>query len=490
MNLRRWLVLGGISVVIASALALAATHVAPFVGKIREPLTGARAEDQPFESELLAAAFQSARDRETPYRALRKGELAFNKQIAPIIYGKCARCHYDGGVAPFELTSFNDVKKRARRIQQVVSRKVMPPWMADHCSPEFVGDSSLTNEEKGMLEQWLAEGCREGNPLGVSPPPTPPRWPRGVPDVILEPAEPYKVPAEGPDIFRCFVIPTNFSEDRYVRIASAAPGSKTVHHILLYTDTSGRARQLDENESGPGFSVFGFPPFDPASQMGQWEPGVVEPALAEGVGYFLPKGADLVLHAHYHPTGKEETDLSRVALYFCDKPVDKRLRCLPVFVRPDVLRIGAGQSDAVFWAEQTIPGDITVVQVFPHMHLLGRQMAAAAISPGGATLPIIRISNWDFRWQTLFMFKNPLRLTSGSRVRLEASFDNSADNPRNPNRPPKPVRFGITTDHEMCILSLLYTVDSERLSAGQIAGPEYPDTLFPRVWRTAQSGRR
>ncbi len=343
-----------------------------------------------------------------------------------------------------------------------------------------------------MIEQWLEEGSREGNRVDAPRPPKPaPEWPDGTPDAILQPSKGWTVPAEGADVYRCFVVPTNFNEDRYVRLASIAAGCpRAVHHVVLYVDVSGAARKLDAAEPGPGFTVFGALGFDPIGQLGVWGPGLRGRPLPDGVGYFLPKGADVVLQIHYQPTGKEEFDQSRVALYFCNKPVAKRLRYMPIAVPSERLRIPAGESRAVFWAEQQMPGDITVVQIIPHMHLIGRELAAAAILPGGSTIPIVRVSNWDFRWQNSYSLKTPLRLTEGTRVRLEALFDNSTANPRNPNQPPKWVGFGKRTVDEMCLLYLFYTVDSEDLTQNRPAPKNYPDSFVNFNWGRLAGGRK
>ena len=427
------------------------------------------------------------------YQPVAKGTLEFHRDIAPIIYEKCAACHNAGGPAPFHLTSFGEVKKQARRIGQAIGRGLMPPWLPDACSQKFMGDRTLTTREKGMIEQWLREDAPEGNRADAPPSPkSAPEWPNGPPDAILQPREGWTVPAEGEDVYRCFVIPTNFSEDRYVRVADLAPGNpKVVHHAVLYVDVSGAARKLDAAEPGPGFTVFGALGFDPIGQMGLWGPGLRARPLPDGVGYFLPKGADVILQIHYQPTGKEERDQSRIALYFCDKPVVKRLRYMPIAVPPARLRIPAGENKAVFWAEQRMPGDITVVQIVPHMHLIGREMAAAAMLPrGGGTIPLIRISNWNFRWQNSYSLETPLRLPKGTRVRLEALFDNSTANPRNPNRPPKFVRFGKQTTDEMCILYLFYTVDSEDLTQNRPAPTTYPDTFQRLRWGEFAGGAK
>jgi hypothetical protein len=448
--------------------------------------------DAPHVSDLLGDVFKSAEAGAEVYQPVAKGTLQFQRDIAPIIYKKCAGCHNTGGPAPFHLTTFNEVKKQTRRVGQAISRGLMPPWLPDRCSQKFVADPTLTTQEKGMIEQWLEEGSREGNRADAPPPPRPaPEWPNGSPDAILQPSEAWTVPAEGADVYRCFVIPTNFGEDRYVRVADIAPGNpRAVHHVVLYVDNSGAARKLDAAEPGPGFSVFGALGFNPIGQMGVWAPGLRARPLPDGVGYFLPKGADVILQIHYQPTGKEERDQSRVALYFCDKPVGQKLRYMPIAVPPRRLRVPPGENKAVFWAEQRMPGDITVVQMVPHMHLIGREIAAAAILPDSATIPLIRISNWDFRWQNSYSLETPLHLPKGTRVRLEALFDNSSSNARNPNQPPKFVRFGKRTTDEMCILYLFYTVDSEDLTQNRPAPTIYPDTFQGLRWGEFAGGAK
>ncbi|MGI8481529.1 MAG: ascorbate-dependent monooxygenase [Chthoniobacterales bacterium] len=368
----------------------------------------------------------------------------------------------------------------------------MPPWKPDRGFGEFLGDNSLTDQEKGMIEQWLAEGCREGDPSQGPPPPKPPsKWSVYPPDDILQPAKSFKIPAEGDDIYRCFVIPTHYAEDRYVGLADIVPGSpRVVHHAMLFTDTSGAGRALlDVADPDAGFRASITLPFNPAGVLASWAPGMDGRLLPDGVGYFLPKGADIIMQVHYHPTGREETDLSRIGLYFCKEPVDKRLRYMPVFVPPSILQIPAGESNCVFWAEQEMPGDITLLQVCPHMHLVGREIAATATLPDHTVVPIVRISDWDFRWQAFYSLKTPLHLPGGSRIRLEARYDNSSDNPRNPNKPAKLVTFGERSIDEMCFLYFVYTVDSETLLRNAPAPPTYPDT-FLNLWGKYSGGRK
>jgi hypothetical protein len=444
----------------------------------------------------------------TAYQPVKRRKLEFNKQIAPIVHAKCARCHNPGSAAPFALTSYREVKNHARGIARALDRGLMPPWKPDRGVGEFFGDRSLTQKEKGMLRQWLAEGCREGNPSKKPfPPLLPAKWSLGPPDDILQMTESFEIPAEGDDIYRCFVIPTNYPEDRWVRAADFEPSNpKVVHHALLFVDTSGQGRVRDAADPGPGFTAFGALGFEIAGQLGAYIIGAIPHYLPDGVGYFLPKGADIIIQVHYHPTGKAETDRSQVGIYFCKQPVDKKLRVLTVGVPPAQLQIPPGESNCVFWAEQLMPPNVTLMEVFPHMHLIGRTIEATAILPNGSSVPVVRISDWDIRWQSIYALKHPINLPTGSRMRLEARYDNSSNNPRNPNKPPKPVGFGFGTSDEMCVVWIGYTVDGEfltrniaarlggqmltfHLSGGTEMTSTYPD-YFLALWGEFSAGRK
>jgi hypothetical protein len=368
----------------------------------------------------------------------------------------------------------------------------MPPWKADRGFVQFEGDFSLTTQERATIEQWIAQGLPEGSQAQVAAAPRArSEWAGGRPDAVLEPAEPYAIAADGEDVYRCFVIPTAYAEDRYVRLATISPGEPSVvHHALLFADTSGAGRARDAADPGFGFTAFGALGFDVVSQLGVYAPGMNSRGLPDGTGYFLPKGADIIVQIHYHPTGKAALDRSKIGLYFCNGPVDKRVRVLPVAVPPRVLHLPAGDSDATFWAEQSIPGDCHLVGIFPHMHFLGREIAAAAYLPDGQKQPLVRISDWDFRWQGYYQPVIPVAIPRGTRLKIEAKYDNSSANARNPNHPPMPVHYGLNTTDEMCVVWFMYTVDAEKLTANVPAPAEYPDSFLRIKGQRFVGGRK
>lgn len=399
--------------------------------------------------------------------ALAGAAPTFDKDIAPIIYKNCAVCHRPGEVAPFSLLTYHDVSKRARQVARVTGDKIMPPWKAEEGFGEFSNDRHLSPSQIEVIQQWAQAGAPEGNASDLPPMPQFPSdgWTLGKPDLVLEPDEAYTLGAEGPDLYRCFVVPTKLAEDHYVRAIEVQPGNrKVVHHVIVHIDTTGRARELDAADPGPGYTSFGGVGFRSGGTVGGWAPGNFASFLPDGIGKFLPRNADLVLQVHYHRSGKVETDRTKVALYFTKAPVDKKIRSFPLAKL--MLRIPPGESNYVVHASLPVKFNATLYRITPHMHLLGKEMKVNATLPDGTLVPLVHVKNWDFNWQTGYDFKTPIHLPRGSRVDLEAHYDNSAENPLNPNNPPRVVTWGEQTTDEMCIAFLGYTVDREHLTRG------------------------
>ena len=390
----------------------------------------------------------------------------YANDIAPILQANCTSCHHDGAIAPFSLTGYDDARTRAEVIAAVTKSRYMPPWKAEPNYGDFTGLRRLSDSQIALLSKWADLGAPEGNPANI--PPTPNyagAWSLRQPDAVYSMDQSYSIAADGRDVYRCFVLPTNFPTDKYLSAFEVLPGNhRVVHHVIAYLDTSGRARRLAAASGGYGYTSFGGPGFPAVGALGGWAPGSLPTPLPDGTGVLLPRGADIVLQVHYHSDGKPETDQTKIGLYFTNAPVDKRLRILP-FIYP-MLSIPAGDSDYKVDTRLTLPANITLLQIFPHMHLLGRKMMVNATEPDGTVVPLIKIDDWDFNWQTSFNFKRPIELPKGTVLHMAAEYDNSDDNPRNPNDPPKLVTWGEQTTDEMCIAFLFYTVDNEHLLQG------------------------
>jgi hypothetical protein len=383
--------------------------------------------------------------------------VTWSRDVAPIVFANCTACHRPGEAAPFPLLSYEDARKHAKTIARVTEDRVMPPWKPAPGFGHLEGERRLTDRDIAVLRQWTDSGAPAG---ALAEAPHPPEfvtgWTLGPPDMVVKMPEPYAVPGDGRDLYRAFVIPLNLPENTYVSAVDFRAGNARVaHHALFYLDTEGRAREKDAADPGPGYTSFGGPGFVPSGGLGGWAPGAKPAYLPPGVGRKIPAGSDLVLQMHYHPTGKDETDQSEVALYFAKSPTTRPVQSFMLANRK--IDIPPGDANYIRTADVTTPANITIYGVFPHMHLVGREMKVWATLPDGSDVPIIRIDDWDFKWQGEYRLREPLSLPKGTTVHLWARYDNSANNPNNPSNPPNRVRNGEQTTDEMCMAFLTIT---------------------------------
>jgi hypothetical protein len=374
----------------------------------------------------------------------------FNKDIAPILYENCATCHRPGQVAPFSLLTYQDAAKRAKLIASVTERRYMPPWKAEP-GPHFLNERRLTDEQIALIRDWAAEGAVEGDPTDKPALPSfPEGWEAGEPDKIFTMPSAFSIPADGPDQFRCFVIPMALERDVYVKAFEFRPGNRrVVHHAVLFMDTQGVSRRLAA-ESG-SYPCFAGPGFVPLGILGGWAPGSGPEVQREGISIPVRKGTALVLQLHYHPDGKPETDQSSMGLKFGGPP---KTNLGLVLVNSRGINIAPGESHNVVKTSVTLPQDVEVLGLTPHAHYLCKDMNVDARLPDGTVQPLIHIKDWDFNWQGQYRYAEPVKLPRGTRVELEYVYDNSAENPRNPASPPVRVRFGEQTTDEMALVFL------------------------------------
>ena len=385
----------------------------------------------------------------------------FNKEIAPILWKHCAGCHRQGEVGPFPLLTYKEAEKRAEFIAEVTSSRTMPPWKPEPNFGDFHDEHRLSEEEIKLLADWAEADAPEGDPKDLPKPPVCPEgWQLGEPDMVLKVPDTFEIPADGPDIYRCFVIPIPTDTNKTVAAVEFRPGNRrVVHHAILFLDANGAAREKDAADPGPGFASFGGPGFVPTGALGGWAPGAMPRMLPDGTGRFLRGKSDLVLQIHYHPDGKAETDQSVVGLYFTKKPAKQIV--VGVAVRSRDLNIPAGAARHHVAAQSSpLPVDAEAIGIVPHMHYIGKEMKVVAESPDGKTTPLLWIKDWDFNWQGQYLYKSPVKLAKGTVIKLDAYYDNSAENPRNPSKPPKPVHWGEQTTDEMCLLGVQVVTSS------------------------------
>lgn len=387
--------------------------------------------------------------------------VTYARDVAPILLANCLVCHREGEVGPFPLATYLDAAKRARQIAQVVEQGLMPPWKAAETHGEFKGQRTLTRRQVEVLEAWAAGERAEGDPSELpTPPQFPAGWRLGPPDLVLEMPGAFEVPAEGSDVYQNFVLPTDLPEDKLVAAADFIPGNpQVVHHALFFLDSNGAARKLDAKTPGPGYSSFGNPGFVPTGSVGGWSPGKTPHRLPDGLGRHLKKGSDLVLQVHYHPAGKPEQDRSRIGLYFVKSPKNT---AFAIWASAFTHDIPPGERRYRVTASFTLPHPVTLLGCVPHMHLLGREMTAVAVLPDGTEKPLIHIPKWDFNWQDEYHFARPPLLPAGTRLDVEAFYDNSTENPSNPSTPPRRVTWGEATTDEMLYCFFLVSTEDPR----------------------------
>ena len=379
------------------------------------------------------------------------GSLSFNRDIAPLVFESCAPCHRPGGAGPFNLLGYADVSRRANQIVTVTQSRYMPPWQPEPGYGEFIGERRLNVDQIGMLAQWVAEGAIEGNPADL---PKVPEWPTGwhlgQPDLVLTMPRPYTLAADGPDVFRMFVIPVPLASNRFVRALELRPENpRVVHHAVGLVDTTLRSRQLDEEDPIPGFEGMRSTEFAraPDGRFLGWTPGKVPTESAEGRTWRLKRGADLVLELHMMPSGKPELIQPSVGLYFSDEAPART--SFIVGLGSQTIDIPPGEKE--YWIEDSydLPVAVQVLGVYPHAHYLGKQMRAFAQLPDGSRHWLVHIKEWDFNWQDEYVYREPISLPRGTRLTMQYSYDNSVGNLRNPHNPPQRVVYGPNSSDEM-----------------------------------------
>jgi hypothetical protein len=413
--------------------------------------------------------------------AVATAQITYTRDVASIFQAKCQICHRSGDIAPFTLDTFEAASDWRDDIKRVITEGRMPPWKPVPGHGEFRGNFSLTDEEKRKIVDWVDTGAARGEDTDLPPPPEPRGdWVLGEPDLVVQMSEPY-APPRGKDMYRCFVIPTNFDTQRFVSAVDILPGDRrSVHHVILYLDTSGKAEELDARDEGPGYTCFGGPgtPVELLAletvlgngvTLGGWAPGTRPNHLPDGIGMHVPAKAKIVMQVHYYGRRAGAEDQTRVGLYFNKTPVNKRLLWFPILPldsrgRID-LNIPADAERHEAKAEFIVPPllDAKVINVFPHMHLLGREIKMDVLKPDRTEVSLGFINDWDFNWQGPYTFVDPVAIPAFSRVRLSCTYNNSASNPRNPNNPVKPVSWGEGTEDEMCVNFLGITLDRENL---------------------------
>ena len=395
----------------------------------------------------------------------------FTKDVAPILNKNCVSCHREGDIAPMSLLTYEQARPWAKSIRERVARGQMPPWHAEAPKGTFVNDRRLSEAEKATLIAWADGGAPQGNPKDL---PQAPKftegWEIGKPDVVLTMAKPYAVPANGTIAYQYFTIPTNFTEDKWVQAIEVKPGVRSVvHHILVFSKPPQNSPDAKSSDSFmqvvPKMAAFKRPDGTEATSTFAGAPGTLIATTAPGTNAMIyspgdamkvPAGSTLILQVHYTANGKGETDQSSVGMIFAKQPPQREIHNSAI-MNP-MMKIGAGVSDQAIDTAVEFSQDSHITALFPHTHLRGKSWEYRLIYPDGRSQVILSVPKYDFNWQTYYIYSQPLAVPKGSRLEATAHYDNSVNNPSNPD-PKIDVRWGEQTWQEMQYTGITYFVD-------------------------------
>lgn len=438
------------------------------------------------------------------YSCTQKSPVTFSRDIAPIIHEKCTRCHRPGQPAPFSLITYKDVAKRSKTIRKIINLGIMPPWPADASYRHFLGENQLSAMQIAIINQWVDDGAPIGDTNSI---PAAPDFPKGSmigkPDLQLK-IKPFLVKGDNTDRFMVMKIPFELPADTFISAIEFVPGSKLVHHvngrIIFYDsdrktnvftgeyalDTKDETREsvfqkmnlLNDDGSYPGNDHY-------IHSATNYLPGAISMMYPEGIGGFFVKkrGVIYLNDIHYGPSGEDVLDSSYVNIFFSATPPQRPAQEIQLGTLgiSDIIPSLVIPPDTVmtFVTRAKILGDVSLLTINPHMHLLGKSFIAYALQPDGDTIPLIRIRHWDFRWQYFYTFEKMLRIPAGSTIEVVAVMDNTRNNPNNPHVPPQTVegRNGSmrTTDEmlQLILTFLPYQPGDENISLQPADGFDY-----------------
>jgi hypothetical protein len=394
--------------------------------------------------------------------ATTSSQPTFYKDVLPVLQKNCQTCHRPGEAAPMSFLTYETARPWAKAIKQAVATKKMPPWFADPQYGHFSNDRTMSQADIDTLTNWADNGAQAGNAKDA---PKPIDWVEGwrigKPDAVISMSVPFNVPASGTIDYQYIVVPTNFTEDKYVQMAEARPGDPTVvHHILAFIrepgnpwlrnlkpgipfdarqaerDAAANPRQGGRQQQGVSFG----------DNVAGYAPGTMPDIMKPGEAKLIPAGSDIIFQVHYTATGKASTDISKLGLVFAKGPVTNRVVSLAATTMN--FAIPPGDSNYQVEAKLTLQDDATLINLLPHMHFRGKDFVYKVTYPSGESETLLAVPHYDFNWQLTYELKQPKLLPKGTVIDCVAHYDNSANNKFNPD-PTKEVHYGEQTWEEM-----------------------------------------
>ena len=380
----------------------------------------------------------------------------FYKDVLPILQQHCQMCHRAGEIAPMPLVTFSQTHGYAEKMKRMTSAKMMPPWFADPRFGHFLNDNSLTAGQIAMIASWADAGAPAGNPTDAPPAP---RWTKGwnipEPDLVIGMPNPVTIPAHGDVEYTYEIVPTGFNADKWVQASEIRPTSREhVHHAVVYIRPPS-SKWLRNAPVGRPFSASNMTTDEDARQalftdsdmLLVYAPGSSPDQWPEEMAKCIPAGSDLVFQMHYTTNGHATTDQTSVGMVFAKQPAKQRVLTLQLTNHSFVIPPGAENFRVEVFG--TLPNDATLLSFFPHMHLRGKRFEYDIVHPDRTIETLLRV-NYHFHWQMSYKLAQPRFLRAGTKLQAIAWFDNSKNNPHNPD-PEQTVRWGGQTYEEMMV---------------------------------------
>ena len=410
-------------------------------------------------------------------------ELTFYRNVLPVLENRCQECHRPGEIGPMALRTYKEVRPwAASMVEQVESRK-MPPWDADPKFGHFANDRALSPAELKTLVGWAKSGAKEGDPKDA--PKTHRQfvdgWNIPKPDVVLSMQKPFPIPAQGIVDYQYLIVPTGFTEDKWVQMSEIRPSDRSVvHHMVMWIREPGN--KWLRGDATPG------EPFGPkdglqrgdtgglgSEILGIYTPGMVPDVWKPGQARFIPAGSDIVFQMHYTPSGKATSDLTKLGLVFAKEPVKQRI--ISISASNSRFQIPPGDPNYEVASAFTFRNPGTIESFFPHMHVRGKDYQYRITYPDGKQEVLLNVPAYRFNWQLAYKPSTPLAIPAGSKIEAIAHFDNSANNPNNPD-PKATVKFGEQTTEEMAVAFMDVAVDVS-MTRRQFMTPSKPASSSP-----------
>jgi hypothetical protein len=406
--------------------------------------------------------------------------VTFTKDVAPVLQKNCQGCHRPGEAAPFSLLTYEQARPWAKAIKEAVVLKKMPPWYADPHYGKFANDRSLTQKEIDVLAAWADAGAPQGDMKDIPPQRTfVEGWSIPKPDIIFEFPHAFEIPATGTIEYQKVVVPSGFTEDKWVQFAEARPDDRArVHHMILYVREPG-SHWLKDAKPGVFFVAPKAKEDDstdtsalPSDFLVGYAPGQPPEILEAGQGKLIKAGSDFVLEIHYTTNGTASIDRSKFGLVFAKEPPKRRV--LTLSATNGKFKIPAGAPNYRVDSEFETGATVTLASLHPHMHGRGRDFEYRVLYPTGATETLLSVPRYNWHWQLWYNLEKPIVLPKGTKIQCTAHFDNSPNNPDNAD-PTKEVSWGDQSWDEMMVgfFNLVFDVDlpvQEILRKGTVAG--------------------